>query len=85
MPRAIWQSFPFKREPIFTAAALAAQAMFHNGPRRIFQTVTDRSSILGTVNKALNQSGLSDDSCLAGARLGGPSFLGIPAEIYSVN
>ncbi len=73
-----WVGFPFAREPIFIAAVLAAQAMFHTGPRPAFQTVTDRSALLNTVNDALNQGG-----SLEGATLGGPSFLGIPAAIYA--
>lgn len=77
-----WKSFSFQKEPIFVAGVLAAQAMYHHGPRLTFQTVTDRSALLATVNEALNQSGLSDCSCLVGSRLEGPSFLGIPAEIY---
>lgn len=73
-----WVGFPFAHEPIFTAALLAAQAMFHNGPRLAFQTVTDRSALLSTVNNALNEGG-----SLEGATLGGPRFLGIPAVVYA--
>lgn len=72
-----WVEFPFQREPIFLAALLAAQHMFHNGPRLKFQTVTDRSALLNTVNNALNGGG-----SLEGSTLGGPSFLGIPAAAY---
>lgn len=57
---------------------LAAQQMFHTGPRLQFQTVTDRSALLNTVNNALNEGG-----SLEGSSLGGPSFLGIPAAIYA--
>ena len=73
-----WVGFPFAREPVFIAAVLAAQAMFHTGPRLVFQTVTDRSALPNTVNDALNQGG-----SLEGATLGGPSFLGIPAAVYA--
>lgn len=73
-----WVGFPFAREPVFIAAVLAAQAMFHAGPRLVFQTVTDRSALLNTVNDALNQGG-----SLEGATLGGPSFLSIPAAVYA--
>ncbi len=77
-----WKIFSFKEEPIFIAGVLAAQAMFHNGPRLKFQTVTNRSALLDSVNNALNASGLSGSSCLVGSRLNGPRFLGIPAETY---
>lgn len=73
-----WVEFPLQREPIFVAAVLAAQQMFHTGPRLQFQTVTDRSALLNTVNNALNEGG-----SLEGSSLGGPSFLGIPAAIYA--
>jgi hypothetical protein len=77
-----WETFSLKDEPIFVAGVLAAQAMFHNGPRLKFQTVTNRSGLLDSVNHALNASGESGTSCLVGSRLEGPKFLGIPAETY---
>jgi len=72
-----WVEFPFQCEPIFIAAVLAAQQMFHAGPRLKFQTVTDRSALLNTVNNALNNGGSLEASTLAG-----PRFLGIAAAVY---
>ncbi|CAN7428004.1 hypothetical protein LJR118_002782 [Acidovorax sp. LjRoot118] len=72
-----WVEFPFQCEPIFIAAVLAAQQMFHTGPRLKFQTVTDRSALLNTVNNALNNGGSLEASTLAG-----PRFLGIAAAVY---
>jgi len=72
-----WVSLPFAREPVFIAAVLVAQAMFHTGPRLVFQTVTDRSALLNTVNNALNNGG-----SLVASTLAGPRFLGIAAAVY---
>lgn len=72
-----WVDIPLTREPVFVAALLAAQRMFHAGPRLKFETVTNRSGLLHAVNNALN-----DGQSLDGATLGGPRFLGIPAAVY---
>lgn len=74
-----WVEFPFTSEPVFVAALLAAQRMFHTGPRLKFQTVTDRSGLLNAVNNALN----AGQSLEGGATLGGPRFEGIPAAVYA--
>ena len=73
-----WRSIAFQKEPIFVAGLIAAQAMFHNGPRLNFMTVTNRSSLLAVVNNALNESGSTDESCLGGARIGGPELFERP-------
>ncbi|EJE54731.1 hypothetical protein PMI14_00361 [Acidovorax sp. CF316] len=75
-----WVDFPLTREPVFVAALLAAQRMFHAGPRLKFQTVTDRSGLLQAVNNALNGG-----QSLEGATLGGPRFGGIPAATYAAS
>ncbi len=73
-----WVDIPLTREPVFVAALLAAQRMFHTGPRLKFETVTNRSGLLNAVNNALN-----DGQSLDGATLGGPRFEGIPAAVYA--
>jgi hypothetical protein len=71
---------PLRKEPIFAATLQIAQAMFHSGPRELFQKVSFRSSTLDTVNNTLN-AGATLES-LDGARLSGPALIGIPAEVY---
>ena len=76
-----WQTVPIKDEPIFTAALLIAQNMFHNGPRECFKNISYRSALLDAVNNALNKAD-SNLASLEGSTLSGPNFFGIPAEIY---
>jgi hypothetical protein len=75
-----WVELPLRKEPIFAATLQIAQAMFHSGPRELFQKVSFRSSTLDTVNNTLN-AGATLES-LDGARLSGPALIGIPAEVY---
>ncbi|MFO1041111.1 MAG: hypothetical protein U0941_04950 [Planctomycetaceae bacterium] len=71
--------FPFECEPVFTASVAIAQEMYHNGPRELFKAVAIRSSMLRTIDNALN-SGASVD----GGTLSGPALIGIPAETYQL-
>lgn len=72
-----WVEFPLRREPIFVVALDIAQHTFHNGPRALMQNLADRSSLLSTINKALDAG-----SSLDGTTLGPPSFFGLPAALY---
>jgi hypothetical protein len=72
-----WKAFPFDREPIFGRAVALAAAMYKDNPRGVFSAVARRSSMVATVNKALD-SGASLD----GATLAGPAMTGVPAEFY---
>ncbi|WP_353926723.1 hypothetical protein [Pseudomonas sp.] len=71
-----WVEIPLRDEPIFAFAVQAAQHIFHHGPRSVFQTVTDRSATVATINNALNAGGSLVDAKL------GLSLLNIPAETY---
>ena len=72
-----WVEFSMRREPIFVVALDIAQHTFHNGPRALMQNLADRSSLLSTINKALDAG-----SSLDGTTLGPPSFFGLPAALY---
>ena len=74
-----WKEFSLDREPIFGEAVKIASAMYRDGPRTVFSNVAKRSYLVDAVNKALN----AGDS-LAGAKMGGPKMLGIPAEFYDL-
>ncbi len=74
-----WKEFSLDREPIFGEAVKIASAMYRDGPRTVFSNVAKRSCLVDAVNKALN----AGDS-LAGAKMGGPKMLGIPAEFYDL-
>jgi hypothetical protein len=72
-----WRKIPFSAEPIFIEAVAVAQEIYHQGPRATMARVASMSALLDVVNKALN-----DGVSLSGARLGGPSMLGVSAELY---
>ena len=72
-----WVELELTGEPIFTAALLVAQRMFHEGPRETFQAIALRSAMLNAVNNLLNAG-----SSLEGARLSGLALIDIPAEVY---
>jgi hypothetical protein len=52
-----WRPIPNKDDPIFVWAIKIAMHIFHNGPRHIFMTNANRSSIIDSVNKMLNKAG----------------------------
>ncbi|MDZ5453628.1 hypothetical protein [Labrys sp. ZIDIC5] len=64
-----WQSFDFDREPIFGAAIVISQHVFHNGPRHIMKNVAERSGLLATISNALGTG-----ASLEGGTLKGPQF-----------
>jgi len=72
-----WINIAFSRELIFTFALQVADKMLREGPRQKFEAISLRSSMVNTVNNALNQG-----ANLAGALVGPPAFIGIPAEVY---
>jgi hypothetical protein len=72
-----WEDFKFEREPIFTSSIIAAQHIYHNGPRYLFQNIAVRSSTFKCANQLLNAG-----ESLEGAAVGGPALIGIPAEVY---
>ena len=72
-----WKSIPMTAEPVFVMALEAARKMHHEGPREKFMNVAKRSSIINTINNALN-AGVALD----GAAMSGPAMMGIPAEVY---
>ena len=72
-----WVEINMNSEPIHSSAMRAALEMLHSRSRESFERIATRSSILAVVNKALN-AGESID----GMTLSGPSFIGIPAEVY---
>ncbi len=73
-----WQEFPFSAEPIFVQALEAASLCYHEGPREVFVALAPAGCMVNSVDRALNAG-----ADLAGASLGGPAMLGIPAETYS--
>ena len=73
-----WREFPFSAEPIFLQAVEAASLCYHEGPREVFVALAPASSMVDSVNRALNAG-----ADLSGASLAGPAMLGIPAETYS--
>jgi hypothetical protein len=72
-----WVELSFELEPIFHTAVRLGLEMYHSGEGDTFSNVALRSSVVGTVNRALNQG-----SSLEGAALSGPALIGIPAEVY---
>jgi hypothetical protein len=72
-----WQEIPFSAEPIFAQAFEAASLYYHEGPREVFVALATAGCMVSSVNRALNAG-----ADLAGASLGGPAMLGIPAETY---
>ena len=71
-----WIEFPMKAEPIVPAAAQVALAMYHDGPRDRFKSIAERSAVVDSASKMLN------DNPDAKGIVTGPALLGIPAEIY---
>lgn len=72
-----WKEFAFDREPIFADAVRVATDMYRDGPRSVFSNVARRSTMVATVNAALNAG-----QSVAGAKIAGPAIAGIPAEFY---
>lgn len=75
--RGNWITIEVGREPIFAVAVNRALAMFHSGPREMYRSIAERSSVLDAASKALN----AGDS-IEGASLSGPALIGIPADVY---
>lgn len=73
-----WVNLPVTAEPIFRQAGVRAVAMYHDGPRDVFRNISQRSSIVATVNDALNAK-----CSIEGATLSELFMLGIPAETYA--
>ena len=71
--------FPLRCEPVFIEAINIAEHVFHNGPRHIFKTNADRSSVIDAINKTLNSHGPSamKDSAI------NICFHGVPSSLYS--
>jgi len=74
-----WQEYPFKCEPVFVTSLDIAKEIYTKGPSQVFESITLRSSMVGTVNKSLES-----DVCLDNAVLSGPALLGIPADTYTL-
>jgi hypothetical protein len=72
-----WKSIPVAQEPIFAAAVIHAQSMFHGEPHTAFENIANRSAEVSSASEML-----SAGKSLAGAVSSGPELLGIPAEIY---
>lgn len=75
--RGDWVEFDLRAEPIVASAIRLALHLYHNGPRNTFSNIAVRSSVICSVNRALN-----DGASLKDATLSGPSMMGIPAETY---
>lgn len=75
-----WLTFDFAAEPLFATALREAAELAHAGPRVLFANIATKGSLFIAVNKALKEGANID-----GASLSGPSFVGIPAEIYLAN
>lgn len=73
-----WVSFEFKTEPIFGEALQLGAEIYHSGPRNLFSSIALRSSMVASVNNALNAG-----ASLEGSTLSGPALVGIPAETYA--
>lgn len=71
------QTFNLNAEPVFIAAVQIGQRIYHEGQAELFQNVSLRSSMVNSVNNALNAG-----SRLENLVMSGPAFLGIPAEVY---
>jgi hypothetical protein len=72
-----WVTLNLDFEPIFGVALTKAQHVYHNGPGELFQNVALRSSMVKTVNNAINAGATLD-----GAIMSPTALLGIPAEVY---
>jgi hypothetical protein len=72
-----WMDFELQAESIFPIATCLGEAMYRSGPRNTFHNIAVRSSIVATVNKALD-----DVKSIDGATLSGLALIGIPAEAY---
>lgn len=73
-----WQELDLSLEPIFGSALPLAAAMFHSGPRDVFENLATRSAVVNAANNLLNAG-----SHIDGATLSGPALIGIPAEVYT--
>lgn len=72
-----WVELPMDAEPIFRAATIRAQHIYHNGPRSTFQNISERSALLSAFSDAL-----AAEANLEGAQLSGPAFAELSASIY---
>jgi hypothetical protein len=72
-----WIEIPFSREPIFADVLDFASLTYHNGPKHLFSSLAVQSSVVDTVNKALNAG-----EPLTGASLGPITMAGLSAETY---
>jgi len=72
-----WRPFPIEAEPIIGEAIRIAQHIFENGPRHIFQTISEKSAIMDAINKILSEHG---PSALEGVKAG--LQFELPASLY---
>jgi hypothetical protein len=72
-----WHEFKFAVEPIAADAISLAMQIFHSGERELFEKLALRSALVTTVNSSLNSN-----ADLVDAKLTGPAFLTLPAELY---
>lgn len=72
-----WVELPMNAEPIFRAAIIRAQHIYHNGPRSTFQNISERSALLSAFSDAL-----AAEADLEGAQLSGPAFAELAASLY---
>jgi len=73
-----WKQFPFSAEPLFAHALRLAVEARESGEEELFRAIADKSSVVATLNKALNGG-----ASLSGAKLSGPALIGVPAETYA--
>lgn len=72
-----WHSVDFKAEPVYGLAYEQGMKMHKQGPAKVFETISFRSSTVNSVNNALNAG-----ASLKNLVLSGPALIGIPFEIY---
>ena len=73
-----WVEIPFAAEPIFALALELGTFVYHNGPRDLFRSIAEGSSVVAAVNNALNAG-----AELKGAKLSSLEMFGLRAEAYA--
>lgn len=73
----IWHELPFSAEPLVREAIELGIEAIDSGLGDVVAKISLRSSIVAAVNSALNSG-----ADIFGAKISGPAFVNLPAEIY---
>ena len=75
--RDVWHEFPLAAEPLVQELTKLAEEVISTGEVSLFAKLSQSSSIVATLNSALN-AGIA----AADIKLSGPAFVHLPADIY---